>query len=75
MNNDDSCNQMRRKLMISSAGLIAGAGLSTFTSKSVAQVGSIDLPITNGHRQLVAFPEKRPLIVLTSRPPQLETPF
>ena len=24
---------------------------------------------------LVAFPEKRPLIVLTSRPPQLETPF
>ena len=26
-------------------------------------------------RNLVAYPEKRPLIVLTSRPPQLETPF
>ena len=24
---------------------------------------------------MVAYPEKRPLIVLTSRPPQLETPF
>jgi sulfite dehydrogenase len=24
---------------------------------------------------LAAYPEKRPLIVLTSRPPQLETPF
>jgi sulfite dehydrogenase len=29
----------------------------------------------NGSRTLVAYPEKRPLIVLTSRPPQLETPF
>ena len=37
--------------------------------------GDDELPFANGHRQLVAFPEKRPLIVLTSRPPQLETPF
>src|SRR4051812_34138679 len=35
----------------------------------------VDLPIANGRRQLVASPEKRPLIVLTTRPPQLETPF
>src|SRR5262249_27869200 len=35
-----------------------------------------ELPLSaNGTRQLVAYPEKRPLIVLTSRPPQLETPF
>ena len=33
------------------------------------------LPIENGTRPLVAFPQKRPLIVLTPRPPQLETPF
>jgi DMSO/TMAO reductase YedYZ molybdopterin-dependent catalytic subunit len=32
-------------------------------------------PFANGKRNLVAYPEKRPLIVLTSRPPQLETPF
>ena len=29
----------------------------------------------NGDRPLVAFPKKRPLMVLTPRPPQLETPF
>jgi DMSO/TMAO reductase YedYZ molybdopterin-dependent catalytic subunit len=33
------------------------------------------LPFENGERELVAFPQKRPLILLTSRPPQLETPF
>lgn len=36
---------------------------------------SVTLPFENGERELVAFPQKRPLILLTSRPPQLETPF
>src|SRR5208283_4942249 len=35
----------------------------------------ISLPIGNGERPLVAYPGKRPLIRLTTRPPQLETPF
>src|SRR3954469_6377264 len=34
-----------------------------------------ELPFANGHRRLAVYPEKRPLIVVTSRPPQLETPF
>jgi DMSO/TMAO reductase YedYZ molybdopterin-dependent catalytic subunit len=33
------------------------------------------LPFANGERPLVQYPQKRPLIQLTSRPPQLETPF
>ena len=33
------------------------------------------LPFGNGERPLVGYPQKRPLIRLTSRPPQLETPF
>lgn len=33
------------------------------------------LPFENGERELVAYPQKRPLIRLTTRPPQLETPF
>ena len=37
--------------------------------------GTLEQPFANGHRNLVAYPEKRPLLVLTSRPPQLETPF
>ena len=33
------------------------------------------LPFDNGERPLVKYPQKRPMIGLTSRPPQLETPF
>ncbi len=37
--------------------------------------GTVTMPFANGGRKLVAFPQKRPLILLTMRPPQLETPF
>ena len=37
--------------------------------------GTVDLPFDNGRRDLVAYPGKRPLICLTRRPPQMETPF
>ena len=37
--------------------------------------GTITLPFENGERPLIKYPQKRPLIRLTSRPPQLETPF
>jgi DMSO/TMAO reductase YedYZ molybdopterin-dependent catalytic subunit len=36
---------------------------------------SVTLPFANGERALVKYPQKRPLIRLTTRPPQLETPF
>jgi DMSO/TMAO reductase YedYZ molybdopterin-dependent catalytic subunit len=35
----------------------------------------VDLPFVNGQRPLVAFPQKRPLLMLSPRPPLLETPF
>ena len=35
----------------------------------------VELPFDNGQRPLVRYPQKRPLIRLTTRPPQLETPF
>lgn len=65
-------NRLRRRLL-----LAGGAGLATavFGPLARAASASVDLPMANGHRNLVAYPEKRPLIVLTSRPPQLETPF
>jgi sulfite dehydrogenase len=40
-----------------------------------ARADSITLPFGNGERPMVVYPEKRSLIRLTSRPPQLETPF
>ena len=33
------------------------------------------MPFANGQRRMVKFPQKQPLILLTMRPPQLETPF
>jgi len=35
----------------------------------------VHLPFGNGERSLVRLPQKRPLIGLTTRPPQAETPF
>ncbi len=64
----------RRRLLAGAAGALATAGLGTL-SQSVFAQGARELPFANGKRSLVAYPEKRPLIVLTSRPPQLETPF
>lgn len=51
----------------------AGAGLLASTGASQAQM--VEMGFGNGQRPLVAYPEKRKLIRLTSRPPQLETPF
>ena len=55
------------------------AAVSVVSSEALAALtggqARVTLPFDNGERELVAFPQKRPLIVLTSRPPQLETPF
>ena len=37
--------------------------------------GEFQHPFANGSRPLVKYPQKRPLIRLTTRPPQLETPM
>jgi sulfite dehydrogenase len=60
-----------RKRFIVSAGAIAGA--AGMPVKAISQ--TVMLPIVNGDRPIVAYPQKKPLIMLTPRPPQLETPF
>lgn len=56
--------------------LAAGAALGGVSlAKTAAAQTFVDLPFVNGQRPLVAFPQKRPLLVQTPRPPQLETPF
>lgn len=68
---DDLPNLQRRRLLASGVGVLAVA----FSRAAFAEGTSVELPFANGKRRLLAYPEKRPLIVLTSRPPQLETPF
>ena len=56
----------------------AGLGALALTGRSAwvgADEGSIELPFANGTRPLVAYPQKRPLMVKTSRAVNLETPF
>lgn len=60
---------LRRAGAAGAAAALGGIGLPALASKT------INLGFENGERELVAFPQKRPLILLTSRPPQLETPF
>ena len=67
----------RRRMLKSAGGMalgfsglaIAGSPLKAFAAETVT------LPFANGERKLVQYPGKRPLIQLTARPPQLETPF
>src|SRR5687767_5201317 len=64
----------RREFLRTAAGFAAtaiGAGLPW----SGARGQSVTLPFANGARPLVQYPQKRPLLRLTTRPPQLETPF
>jgi len=51
-----------------------GAVLGSSAFRAVA-AEKVTLPFANGERPLAQFPQKRPLIVVTTRPPQLETPF
>ena len=59
------------------AGTLGAAGVfgSPVLSALAAEAGHVTLPFENGERELVVYPQKRPLILLTARPPQLETPF
>jgi DMSO/TMAO reductase YedYZ molybdopterin-dependent catalytic subunit len=60
--------------LIARRHFLAGAGAAMLAPPTLAQE-RIALPFANGERPLVQLPQKRPLIGLTTRPPQLETPF
>jgi sulfite dehydrogenase (cytochrome) subunit A len=65
----------RRKLLqqvgIGAAVMATGA----IRPKILLAQDKVTLPFGSGDRPLVKYPQKRPLIQMTARPPQLETPF
>ena len=66
----------RRAVLKALAAAGTGAMMSFALRDTLAAAGGrVSLPFANGERELVAFPQKRPMILLSSRPPQLETPF
>ena len=72
---DRQFDPLRRRVIAAGASALAAAGLAPLGRAAAAGESTVELPFVNGHRRLASYPEKRPLIVLTSRPPQLETPF
>ena len=61
----------RFRFLVAAGAALGGVSLS----RAAGAQTLVDLPFANGRRPLVAFPQKRRLLVLTPRPPQLETPF
>jgi len=62
-------NFLRAAIATGVGGVFSGQLMSALAGDVVT------LPFANGERRLATYPQKRPLILLTSRPPQLETPF
>src|SRR5258708_21816577 len=63
----------RRNVLRGASAVLTSGTLGASPARSLA--ATVTLPFENGERPLVKYPQKRPMIGLTSRPPQLETPF
>jgi len=90
MKSDGNDNKTGRRNFLRNAGLVGLAGIAgsqglkavasgtevrTITVDPQTDPKTITLPFENGTRPMVQYPQKRPLIRLTTRPPKLETPF
>ena len=62
----------RNRFLVGGAATLAGASALEGIASAATVVRGV---FANGDRSLYAFPQKRPLLVLNSRPPLLETPF
>ncbi len=74
MKNNLNSGMSRRGFLAASVALGA-TGLVNPKALWAEDAPHVELPFDRGRRPLVAFPQKRPLMVMTTRPPQLETPF
>src|SRR3954468_6075195 len=64
-----------RREIIKRAGIAALGAATALSSIKAFALDTMTLPFDNGERPLVKYPQKRPMIGVTARPPQLETPF
>jgi len=66
---------VNRRQFLRAAAAIGAGGLFSAPALSALADEEVTMPFANGQRRLVTFPQKREMILLTTRPPQLETPF
>ncbi len=62
----------RNRVLVGGAATLASVAAVNGITKAMPVVRGVFL---NGDRELYAFPQKHPLMVLNARPPLLETPF
>jgi sulfite dehydrogenase (cytochrome) subunit A len=67
----DATRQARRRFMRNAGVLLTAFGGLPLRGRAA----TMSQPFGNGARDLVAYPQKRPLLEITARPPHLETPF
>lgn len=65
---------LHRRNFLKMVGLIGAVGAVGGATLGVG-AQTVHLPFANGVRRMERFPQKRPLILLRSRPPLLETPM
>lgn len=77
-------SELSRRGFMRSVGLMGLAGtlgggirgaVADHNDTPPAEANTVTLPFAHGERQIVQYPQKRPLILLTSDGIQLETPF
>lgn len=64
-----------RRRVLRLAGALGAGALTCGRALAALSADTYTLPMANGERPLVKYPQKRPMIGVTSRPPQLETPW
>lgn len=69
----EECNNFNRRYLLQCMGLVT-AGLALRPRSSFASETET-LGFSNGTRELVVYPQKRPMLRVTARPPHLETLF
>ena len=74
-NHDERSAALSRRQFLRAATVVGAGGLLARSAANALAEATVTLPFANGERALVKYPQKRPLIRLTTRPPQLETPF
>src|SRR6266550_4471568 len=67
--------ELTRRQFLRTTAMAGAGGLMAGRAAVAHGVEMVTLPFANGERPLATFPQKRPLILITTRPPQLETPF
>ena len=73
--NSQSDSRLTRRHFLRTSLVLGGLSVVAWRAVMAKEPAGLDLPFERGRRPLIAFPQKRPLMVMTTRPPQLETPF